>query len=356
MLFCRMAKGIIPKINDAQRALLIGAQKGKLKPKQMKRVQAVLARCDGVKVKELAKVLRVDRTQISRWVRVFRKNGIEALIKDKSRPSRIPAVSSALEEKVCRLTVQEKPKNATHWTTRSMAKRVGLSHNKVSEIWRKYDLKPHIVKRFKISRDPQFESKMADVVGLYLNPPEKSMVFCVDEKSQIQALQRSQPNLPMRSGSPERQTHDYHRHGTTTLFAALDVISGKVLGQCKNRHRANEFIDFLKHIDANTPRKFDLHIISDNYAAHKTADVKKFLQDHPRFKMHFTPTSSSWLNLVERWFAEITNKRIRRGDWNSVRDLTRAIYAYIREWNKDPKPFRWTKKASEINAKIAAFS
>ncbi|MDZ7344967.1 MAG: IS630 family transposase [candidate division KSB1 bacterium] len=292
-----MAKGRIPELNEAQRALLISAQKKILKPKHLKRVQAVLARSEGMKVAQIARVLRVDRTQISRWVRVYCERGIETLLQDASRPGRIKPVSPELEEKVCRLTVQEKPKNATHWTTRTMAKRVGLSHNKVAEIWRKYGLKPHIVKRFKMSRDPEFESKMADVVGLYLNPPKKSIVFCVDEKSQIQALQRSQPNLPMRPGSPERQTHDYYRHGTTTLFAALDVVSGKVLGQCKERHRASDFIDFLKYIDANTPRKMDLHIISDNHSAHKTAEVKKFLEMNPRFKRHFTPTSSSWLNL-----------------------------------------------------------
>jgi len=326
------------------------------KAKHAKRLQAVLGRADGIATHQIAKVLRTDPGSISGWVRLYMNDGIDALLADKTRKPGIAPISSAMEQKVLRLTVQEKPKNATHWSTRTMAERVGISHNKVGEIWRKFDLKPHIVKRFKKSRDPEFESKMADVVGLYLNPPEKSMVFCVDEKSQIQALQRSQPNLPMRPGSPERQTHDYHRHGTTTLFAALDVISGKVFGQCKDRHRAIEFIDFLKHLDAQTPRKMDLHIISDNYAAHKTAEVKQFLEEHPRFKMHFTPTSSSWLNLVERWFAEITNKRIRRGDWHSLTELKRAIYAYMREWNKNPKPFRWSKSAAEISKKIKEFS
>lgn len=352
-----MATGIIPNLNLVERQtferLLADP---KCKAKFAKRLQAVIGRADAMQTKQIAKVLRTDASSVSGWVRMYLNGGIEALFSDKTRKPGIPAISSAMEQKVCRLTVQEKPKNATHWSTRSMAERVGLSHNKVAEIWRKYDLKPHIVKRFKKSRDPQFESKMADVVGLYLNPPIKSMVFCVDEKSQIQALQRSQPNLPLRPGSPERQTHDYHRHGTTTLFAALDVVTGKIFGQCKDRHRAIEFIEFLKHIDVNTPRNLDLHIISDNYAAHKTAEVKQFVAEHPRFKMHFTPTSSSWLNLVERWFAEITNKRIRRGDWNSVNDLTKAIYAYMREWNKNPKPFRWTKKAKDISQKIAAFS
>jgi len=352
-----MATGYIPIINEVERAVFEKLlSSGVMKTKHIKRLQAVLSRADGLSNQIIAKVLRTDPASVSGWIHLYKKGGIETLVQDKTRPPRIPPIELKMEQKICRITVQETPKNATHWTTRTMAKRVGLSHNKIAQIWRKYDLKPHIVKRFKKSRDVNFEAKMADVVGLYLNPPEKSIVFCVDEKSQIQALQRSQPILPLKPGSPERHTHDYYRHGTTTLFAALDVISGKIYGQCKTKHTAKDFIDFLAYLDLNTPQQMDLHIIADNYATHKTAEVKVFLNEHPRMKMHFIPTSSSWLNMIERWFAEITTKRIRRGDWHSLNELTRAIYAYLREWNKNPRTFRWTKSSSEIMKKINAFS
>lgn len=352
-----MAIGYLPTLGSGERKLFEKLlADGSMKAKHAKRLHAVLSRSEGIQTKTIAKVLHTDPGSISGWVDMFLSGGIEALVCDKSRKPGIPAITSAKEQEVCRLTVQEKPKCATHWSTRMMATRTGLSHNKISEIWRKYDLKPHVVKKFKISKDPNFESKMADVVGLYLNPPVKSMVFCVDEKSQIQALERSQPILPLRSGSPEHQTSDYFRHGTTTLFAALDVASGKVLGECKNRHTSKDFISFLDHIDKNTSKKYDLHIIADNYATHKTTAVKEFLNNHPRFHLHFTPTGSSWLNLVERWFAEITRKQIKRGNWHSVAELKKSIYAYLRNNNKNPKPFIWKKSSSDIMKKIKAFS
>ena len=251
------------------------------------------------------------------------------------------------------MTLHEKPPHATQWSLRSMAAAVGISYSSVQRIWRAHGLKPHLVKGFKVSRDRDFTAKVEDVVGLYLNPPDKALVLCVDEKSQIQALDRSQPGLPMKPGRAGTMTHDYKRNGTTTLFAALNMLDGKVIGTCLPRHRHREFLRFLRLIDQQTPAEVDLHLVVDNYATHKTQAVKRWLKAHPRFHLHFTPTSASWLNMVERFFAEITRKRIRRGVFSSVAELKDAIMAYLENHNANPKPFVWTKSAGEILEKVA---
>jgi len=277
---------------------------------------------------------------------------VNGLLKDATRRSRIKPLSSATIEHVVHMTLHEKPPNATHWSLRSMAKASGISCSSVQRIWRAHSLKPHLVKTFKVSRDKNFAAKVADVVGLYLNPPDKALVLCVDEKSQIQALDRTQPGLPMKKGRAGTMTHDYKRNGTTTLFAALNMLDGSVIGTCMSRHRHREFLRlrFLKLIDQQTPAGLDLHIIVDNYATHKTAAVKRWIKSHPRFHLHFTPTS--WLNMVERFFAEITQNRIRRGTFKSVAELESAIMDYLKNHNADPKPFIWTKSAGEILEKV----
>jgi transposase len=249
-------------------------------------------------------------------------------------------------------TLHTPPPAATHWTTRTLAKAQGLSHMTVQRIWKQHRLQPHRVETFKLSRDPQFVEKVRDVVGLYLNPPDKALVLSVDEKSQIQALDRTAPLLPLRPGIPARQTHDYKRHGTTTLFAALSLLDGKVIGQCLPRHRSKEFAGFLAQIDRQTPGQLDLHLIVDNSSPHKSPAVKRWLKKHPRFQLHFTPTSSSWLNLIERWFGEITRKRIHRGTFRSVAELIAAIDEYLRVYNQQPKPFLWTQTADMILTKV----
>ena len=252
-------------------------------------------------------------------------------------------------------TLESAPKNATHWSTRAMAKEMGLSQSSVSRIWRAFGLQPHRSESFKLSTDPYFVDKVHDVVGLYLDPPERALVFCVDEKSQIQALDRSQPVLPMMPGVPQRITHDYVRAGTTTLFAALEVATGKVIGSLHRRHRTEEFKKFLVHLEKDLPADLDIHLVLDNYATHKTPAIKTWLLAHPRFHLHFTPTGSSWLNLVERWFAELTNKQIRRGVHKSVKALETDIRAWIAAWNTEPKPYVWTRTADEILERLANY-
>jgi len=250
--------------------------------------------------------------------------------------------------KVIARTVQETPANATHWSRALMAEAMGISPSSVGRIWAEAGLKPHVTKGFKVSNDPKFEEKVTEIVGLYLDPPDRAVVLCVDEKSQIQALDRTQPGLPLKKGRAATMTHDYKRHGTTTLFAALDVKSGMVIGDCMPRHRAREFLKFLCNIKKAVPTGRDVHLVLDNYATHKTPEVKAWLDKHPRFKLHFTPTSASWLNLVERFFAEITSRRIRRGSYSSVDDLEATIYDYLAQHNEKPKPFKWTKTAEDI--------
>jgi transposase len=277
---------------------------------------------------------------------------LPGLEKDAPRPGRIPKVSHKKVMAIVNATLHTTPTDATHWSTRTMANAQGVGHATVQRIWKQYNLKPHLIETFKLSRDKKFLEKLYDVVGLYLNPPDKSIVFCVDEKSQIQALERTQPLLPLRPGIPSRQTHDYQRHGTTTLFAALNMLDGKVIGDCMPRHRHQEFIRFLQLIDTKTPLDLSLHLIVDNYGTHKHPKVQKWLKRHPRFHMHFIPTSSSWVNMVERWFAEISRKRIRRGSFKNVKELISTIKQYIESHNQNPKIFVWTASVESIMNKI----
>ena len=270
----------------------------------------------------------------------------------KVAPGRGRKPDGARQQSIVEATVSRKPKGQTHWSTRTLAKELGVSPTMVRQVWRAHQLKPHLEKTFKVSRDPMFLQKLTDVVGLYLNSPERALVLCVDEKSQIQALDRTQPGLPLKKGRCGTMTHDYKRNGTTTLFAALEVLSGKVIGQCQKRHRHQEFIRFLKTIDREFPAPLELHLVLDNYGTHKKDKVRAWLARHPRFVLHFIPTSSSWLNLVERWFGELTRKALRRGVFVSVPDLEAAIAAYLESWNEDPKPFVWTATVESIWAKI----
>ena len=262
-------------------------------------------------------------------------------------------MSAEVEQEVYRIVAKDKPDGATHWSTRTVAKKVGISHTKVHQILQARGLKPHLVKRFRSSDDPEFDEKLEDVVGLYLDPPENAVVLCVDEKSQIQALERAQPILPLRPGIPERQTHDYERHGTTTLFAALNVASGKVIGVCRTRHRGVEYLEFLKLLDRRNAKGMKLHVMADNVSSHKTKEVGEYLETKSeRFSVHYTPTHSSWLNLVERWFAEVATKRVRRGSWSSVKELEGALLEYIKHWNEQGRRFVWTKDAEAIKKSI----
>jgi transposase len=312
------------------------------------RADIVLATADGLGTNAIMRRSGKSKPCVWRWQERYIEEGIEGLLRDKTRPPGRKPLSAAIKRKVLAKTASERPPNATHWSIRSMAKAVGISRTSVQRIWAEAGLKPHLVRRFKISNDPQFEEKVTDIVGLYMNPPDRALVLCVDEKSQIQALDRTQPGLPLKKGRAATMTHDYKRHGTTTLFAALDVKSGLVIGECQPRHRAKEFIRFLKRIELCVPKHLGIHLVLDNYGAHKTPAVKVWFGKHPRFRLHFTPTSASWLNLVERFFAEITNKRIRRGAFGSVAELEAAILDYLDGHNADPKPFIWTKTAEII--------
>ncbi len=318
------------------------------------RASLVLAAADGLSNQDVAARLRVTPWTVGKWRRRFLARRLDGLL-DEPRPGAPRTIRDKDVERVVTLTLESTPPDATHWSTRSMATRTGMSQSAVSRIWRAFALQPHRSETFKLSRDPLFIEKVRDIVGLYLNPPEKALVLCVDEKSQIQALDRTQPLLPMRPGQIERRTHDYMRHGTTSLFAALEVKTGEVLGQCHRRHRSVEFRTFLRHIDANVPHDLDVHLIMDNYGTHKTPLTRRWLVRHSRFHVHFTPTGSTWLNLVERFFAAITEKQIRRGVHRSTRELETAIYYYIEHQNQSPKPFIWTKTADQILASIARF-
>ena len=317
------------------------------------RARIVLLASDGLTAEGIAAAVDRSLLTVRRWRRRFVAKGIDGLLKDATRPSRVKPLAPEKIKQVVDMTLHAKPPNATQWSLRSMAAAAGLSYSSVQRIWRAHGLKPHLVKTFKVSRDKNFAAKVEDVVGLYLDPPDKALVFCVDEKSQIQALDRTQPGLPMKKGRAGTMTHDYKRNGTTTLFAALNMLDGKVMGTCMPRHRHREFLRFLRLIDQQTPAYLDLHLIVDNYATHKTPAVKRWLKALPRFHLHFTPTSASWLNMVERFFAEITRKRIRRGAFTSVAELKSAIMEYLENRNADPKPFIWTKSAGQILEKVA---
>jgi transposase len=316
------------------------------------RARIVLLAADGESNREIAKKLSIKEHTVATWRRRFSEQRLAGLHERAGRGRR-KLYGAQRVEQLIEATLHSKPKAQTHWSTRTMAKASGISHATVSRIWRSHEIKPHLVRTFKLSDDKHFTEKLRDVVGLYLDPPEHAWVLCIDEKSQIQALDRTQPGLPLKKGRCGTLTHDYKRHGTTTLFAALNVLDGKVIGTCMKRHRHEEYLKFLRQIDRETPKHLALHLIADNYATHKHEKVKQWLAKRPRFHMHFIPTSSSWLNLVERFFRELTDKRIRRGVFRSVSELTEAIYEYLQANNNEPKPFVWTKQADEILNKLA---
>jgi transposase len=316
------------------------------------RAEIVLGTADGLGTNAIMRRTGKSKPCVWRWQERYIDEGVPGLLRDKSRPSRIAPLSAETKLAIIEKTATEKPANATHWSARKMAKAVGVSHRSVQRVWAGAGLKPHLVRTFKVSNDPNFAEKVVDVVGLYMNPPERALVLCVDEKSQIQALDRTQPGLPLKKGRAQTMTHDYKRNGTTTLFAALDVKTGQVIGECQARHRAKEFISFLKKIDTAVDKVLDLHLILDNYSTHKTKQVQNWLKRHKRFKLHFIPTSSSWLNLVERFFALITEDAIRRGVFKSVAELEAAIAAYLTNHNATSRPFVWTKSADVILSKV----
>nr|WP_222110121.1 IS630 family transposase [Streptomyces cupreus] len=319
------------------------------------RSRIILACAQGGTVTAVAEELGVSRDMVSKWRRRFLEHRLEGLV-DEPRPGRPRTVGDDQVEQVVVKTLESAPpKGDTHWSTRSMAKATGMSQTTVSRIWRAFGLKPHQVETWKLSADPQFIDKVRDIVGLYLDPPERALVLCVDEKSQMQAIDRTAPILPVLPTTPARMSHDYVRHGTTSLFAALELSSGAVIAEHHRRHRHQEFLKFLKTIDKAVPADLDLHLVCDNYATHKTEAVHKWLLRHPRFHLHFTPTSASWLNLVERWFAELTSRKLRRSAHRSVAALEKDVRAWIKEWNADPKPFVWTKTADEILDSLAAY-
>jgi len=327
-------------------------RRGATPRKQAERAAMILLTADGVPSSVIVRRLRTSYPTLTRWRNRFAEAGVEGLRKGKTRPPGIAPIPQAKIDEILTLTATGQPAHATHWSSRKMAAHVGVSEAAVRRIWKAAQLAPHRVRRFKISNDPHFAEKLVDVVGLYLDPPEKAIVFCVDEKSQIQALDRTQPGLPLKRGKAQTMTHDYKRHGTTTLFAALNVLSGEVIGKCLPRHRHDDFLAFLKHLHRRTPAALDLHLIVDNYATHKHPNVKAWLEQHPRVHLHFTPTSASWLNLVERFFRDLTEDQIRRGVFHSVADLERAITAYLDHRNQNPKPYQWTAKAPDILAKV----
>jgi len=318
------------------------------------RARIVLSCATGKTNREVARELRVSETTVGKWRSRFVARRLNGLF-DEPRPGHPRTITDEKVEAVIIKTLEEKPKDATHWSTRSMAKAMGMSQTSISLIWRAFGLQPHRAESFKLSTDPLFLDKLYDIVGLYLDPPERAVVLCVDEKSQIQALNRFQPILPMMPGTPERRSHDYVRHGTTSLFAALDKATGRVIGSLHHRHRAAEFKKFLIRIDEEVPAHLEVHVVLDNYATHKTPDIQRWLLRHPRFHLHFTPTSGSWLNMVERWFAELTTKKIKRGAHLSVRALERDIREWIENWNDDPRPYVWVKTAEQILASLARY-
>lgn len=342
-------------ISDEQRATLEGwARRTTSANGLAQRARMVLLSEGGLSNLAVAERVGVTPQTVGKWRRRFVEHGVAGLL-DEPRPGAPRTVTDADIERVIVATLEESPRDATHWSTRSLAAHTGLSASTIRRIWGAFSLQPHRTETWKLSKDPQFIDKVRDVVGLYLDPPERALVLCVDEKSQIQALDRSAPVLPMLPGTPERATHDYTRHGTTSLFAALDVASGRVYGQLHRRHRAREFGAFLRHLDAQVPPELEVHLVLDNYATHKTPQIRRWLAAHPRFVCHFTPTSASWLNLVERWFGELTTKKLRRGVHRSTRALERDIRDWVEQWNQNPRPFVWTKSADEILASVAAY-
>jgi transposase len=341
-------------LSSEERSVLTTWAHGRRFPLRLvQRARIVQMAADGVLSQDIARDLDISRPTVQLWRERFLSLRLEGLEKDAPRPGRIPSIPEKKVRAVIKATLHTTPPNATHWSTRSMAKAHGLSQATIRRIWNQHHLKPHLVKTFKLSRDKYFVEKLYDVVGLYLNPPDKSLVLCVDEKSQIQALDRTQPGLPLKKGRCGTMTHDYKRNGTTTLFAALSMLDGKVIGDCMPRHRHQEFIRFLKKIDVEISPELDLHLIVDNYGTHKHPRVKSWLRRHPRVHLHFIPTSSSWLNLVERWFRELSDKRIRRGSFKNVRELIAAIKDYLDSHNQNPRVFVWTASVEHILTKVA---
>ena len=338
--------------NEQRITLTAWTRKGSGELRLARRANIMLALDRGLGISAVAALLDLDRNTVRLWRDRFLAGGIEALAKDRPRPGRPRIVKKDVVEAVVTLTRMTLPEDGTHWSVRTMAKVAGASPATVQRIWAANGLKPHLIRTFKLSKDPKFEEKLVDVVGLYLDPPEKALVLCVDEKSQIQALDRTQPGLPMKKGRCGTMTHDYKRNGTTALFAALEVATGKIISSCKSRHRHQEFLSFLKQIERQTPQDVELHLVLDNYGTHKHPKVKEWLAEHKRFHLHFVPTSCSWLNLVERFFALITTRRIRRGSFDSVASLERAIKGFIAVHNHEPKPFKWTASAKEILEKV----
>jgi transposase len=342
-------------LSDGEREQLEAwARRGKSAQAVAQRSRIVLAAAEGLNNTEIGQRLGIDLKTARKWRSRFAADRLDGLV-DEPRPGQPRKVTDAQVEEVIVRTLESTPRDATHWSTRSMAAEVGLSQTAVSRIWRAFGLQPHRQETWKLSKDPQFIDKVRDVVGLYLDPPERAVVLCVDEKSQIQALDRTAPILPMLPGTPQRATHDYKRSGTSSLYAALDITTGKVIGSLHSRHRAIEFKRFLQTLDREVPGELDVHVILDNASTHKTPTVQKWLAGHPRFVLHFTPTSSSWMNLVERWFAELTNKKLKRGTHRSVRQLNTDIRAWIETWNENPRPYIWTKTADQILDSIARY-
>ena len=341
------------QLTDEQRATLTAwTRKSSGELRLARRANIVLALQRGLGISAVAALLDLDRNTVRLWRDRFLAGGIEALVKDRPRPGRPRVVRRDVVEAVVTLTRMTLPEDGTHWSVRTMAKVAGASPATVQRIWATNGLKPHLVRTFKLSKDPHFESKLVDVVGLYMDPPENALVLCVDEKSQIQALDRTQPGLPMKKGRCGTMTHDYRRNGTTALFAALEVATGQIISSCKPRHRHQEFLSFLRQIERQTPKGLELHLVLDNYGTHKHPKVRAWLEEHERFHLHFVPTSCSWLNLVERFFALITTRRIRRGSFDSVASLERAIKGFITVHNHEPKPFQWAASAKKILEKV----
>ena len=341
-------------ISEEERRLLERLVRGRNSPqKAVLHAKIVLCFADGMPKAAIARHLSTSRPTVDLWLSRFDETGPEGLLRDAPRPGGRKPLDSGKEAEIVQWTLHRKPKGQTHWSSRTLAKALGVGSTTILNVWHKHGLKPHRTRTFKLSSDPHFVEKVRDVVGLYLSPPEKALVLSVDEKSQIQALDRTQPGLPMKKGRCGTMTHDYKRHGTTTLFAALNVLDGCVIGQCLPRHRQDEFLRFVRKIDRETAKDLDVHLILDNYQTHKTAKVEQWFAKHPRFHRHFTPTSSSWLNMIERFFSELTSKAIRRQAFCSVRELEQAILAFLDAHNEDPKVFVWRKDADTILAKVA---
>jgi transposase len=351
----KRASGSIPVIAPEQRETLEQWVRRPTSAQALAlRARIVLRLAEGYSSLAVARQMQVHIQTVSKWRERFRSRGVDGLL-DEPRPGQPRKVSDAHVEAVIARTLESKPSNATHWSTRSMAQATGLNQTAISRIWRAFSLAPHRSESFKLSKDPLFIDKVRDIVGLYMNPPERALVLCVDEKSQIQALERTAPLLPMRPGQLERRANDYLRHGTTSLFAALDAKTGNVIGQTHRRHRSAEFRKFLDTIESSVPERLDVHLVMDNYATHKTDAIRRWLLKRPRFHVHFTPTSASWLNLVERWFATLTDKQLRRNSFRSTRELETTIRDYLQQHNAQPKPFVWTKSADQILDSIARY-